>query len=183
MKNWQKLLDKLRVIGTPLTNNKMELVAFEEQANVKLPIDYHVYCQVFGGGDFNEIIGIERVAKDSQEMVDKLDEQKDFKDSILLGNEDNEILLRLVRASYIFGLRTLGTGVFFAFDTSSYRDDDQSCDIYLIKDDIGRVHSLGRNFHEFIANYCIGEKLLEDFPNIYFADPDFVYPMTFSCWS
>lgn len=73
-------------------------------------------------------------------------------------DERAKIAYHLLENGYAFA-DTPGADVFF-WDLSSYRDDDQSYDIYWKADENSdAIKLVGRDFFEFVVNFCLGNGL------------------------
>jgi len=53
----------------------------------------------------------------------------------------------------------------YLWDLGSYDESDQSCDIYLVPtDDLDRTTKLGRDFFEFVNDFCLGSRARKVLP-------------------
>ena len=189
---WQDLIRQLELInvdsGNPSMHSanstyeiepKREFMTVEECEDVEkergiiFPKAYKEFCQVFGTGCFgNDCIEIQCPTRYWLDHVN-VARQKGIANSIKLSNNEivinnkEEIMSLLSSATFFGGLDYFG--VFW--DLRTYSQEDDSYDIYwaLISCEEGDIFRVGRNFVEFIQNFCLGQGMLELLP-IYFHD-------------
>ena len=65
--------------------------------------------------------------------------------------------------AFIFGSNPNGHEILW--DLGSYQESDQSCDIYLVpSDELEQTTLVGRDFYEFVSDFCLGSKAEEVLP-------------------
>ena len=170
LRRWQSLLEQTEVkLNTPgfhlnalTTVSAADLEAFEVQLKVTLPLEYKEFCQVFGEGCFGQnfvcidcatIKGFKSQTTSNAEIIEAC--KSSFRESL--------IIQELLDNAYLFGLGDQGT--LLVFDLRTYDQADQSYNIYAI-DDNGQPHQIGRDFYNFIANFCLGTELETKFPQL-----------------
>lgn len=75
-----------------------------------------------------------------------------------------ESLITLLDSSFVFGTEPSSISIFW--DMSSYNKSDKNCDIYWAnsEDFRGNIYKIGRDFYEFITEFCLGTKSYEILP-------------------
>ncbi|MEM8779341.1 MAG: hypothetical protein AAGF26_10820, partial [Cyanobacteria bacterium P01_G01_bin.49] len=77
---------------------------------------------------------------------------------------DRESLIDLLDSAFVFGREPSANSIFW--DLRSYNNKDKSYDIYWANSDCfsGEIYKLGRDFYEFITEFCLGTKSFEILP-------------------
>lgn len=175
LEKWKLLLAQVEVILAWTTGlstlNSAQLLDFEFSAKVILPKGYKNFCQVFGDGKFGvnmlfiEIPDIENVEGQLTSNKIILDS---CKDSFSWSIEVQELL----DSAYLFG----GGDNFVSliFDLRTYSEQDKSYDIYGVACQSGLSCYLGRDFFEFVRDFCIGERAKEVSELLVKVPPDLV---------
>jgi hypothetical protein len=93
-----------------------------------------------------------------------------------------ESIAHLLKGAFVFG-EDGGTWIAL-FDIITYSESDYSCDIYWLKnpDFDGEIYRVGRNFFEFVCDFCRGAKSYEILPISICPDPSCLVH-TFTCLS
>ncbi|MEG3936472.1 MULTISPECIES: WD40 domain-containing protein [unclassified Microcoleus] len=165
---WQALLNYLEFIEDPYCGevwDEQQIINFELQNNVVLPADYKDFCQVFGGGMFGDYMQLWCPSKELQLGINVL---KIEIDNYVYNNPDNsldlESLNKLLSYAFVFGDNSCAEILFWNLE--SYSNLDNSCDIYLVRLDSfeGNLYQVGRNFFEFVCDFCLGTKAYEVLP-------------------
>jgi hypothetical protein len=166
---WQILVSQVgaevRSDLVPCSNR--EIADFEEGFKIALPLEFKSFCRMFGSVSFgNEVYircldvdyGVERRRKYFQDIL--LPQRETFLEWELHRQEAYERICDLVEYAYFFG--STSVGLYFCFDLRTYDITDERCDIYVISlvRDFG-IECLGRNFFDFIRDYCLGTKLYD----------------------
>lgn len=166
---WQSLLDQLEIIEIPNCSefwSQDELDAFEKETGIIFPVGYKEFCQVFGTGYFGEFITIYCPhLKFSNACLGAIkDEIINFPDPEHEKMMDRESLLDLLDSAFIFGSEPSAISIFW--DLRSYNKLDKSYDIYWVNSDCfsGKIYKLGRDFYEFVCDFCLGTKSYEILP-------------------
>lgn len=189
MEKWQELLAKLEVLSYRDTISKEQLQYIEEElgfseeklycseeelrhaeakTGIVFPLEYKRFCQVFGTGMFGEFINICCPTDDwiefSQEQVEALRSELRLRLPEQSRIMSIESILALLDAAFVFGS---GDGDHVAlWDLRTYSELDLSYDIYwMTTDDFdGHIYCVGRDFFEFVRDFCLGNKAYEILP-------------------
>lgn len=164
MNKWVELLSRTEVRfekeGSFNTATFAELEEYERRIGTTFPLGYKEYCSVFGEGMFGDS-WITVYCPDLSHLEPQMRSNRDILDSWSTDEEFAEISSK-IDSGYLFGI---AQQALFFFDMETYREEDESCDIYGININVN-ICNFGRNFYEFIAEYCLGNKALEDFPDL-----------------
>jgi WD40 repeat protein len=165
---WQALLNYIEFIEDPYGGevwDEQQIINFELQNNIVLPADYKDFCQVFGSGMFGDYMRFWCPSKELQLGINVL---KIEIDNYVYNNPDNsldlESLNKLLSNAFVFGDNSCAEILFLNLE--SYSNLDKSCDIYLVRLDSfeGNLYQVGRNFFEFVCDFCLGTKAYEVLP-------------------
>jgi hypothetical protein len=166
---WQILVSQVgaevRSDLVPCSNR--EIADFEEGFKVALPLEFKSFCKTFGAVFFgNEVhiscpntnYNLERWRQFFRDVL--LPQRETFSEWEFHRQEAYEKICDLVEYAYFFGQTSVG--LYFCFDLRTYDITDESYDIYIISmvRDFG-IECLGRNFFDFIRDYCLGTKLYD----------------------
>jgi len=177
IERWQSLLNQIEIIETPYGSEiwtQEELEFFENETGIIFPVGYKEFCQVFGTGCFGNLISI---------YCPNLNLSNTFlrgiKDDITGSPEpehekrmSRESLINLLDSGFIFGSEPSSISIFW--DMNSYHESDQGCDIYWAntEDFSGDIYQIGRDFYEFITEFCLGTKSYEILPQKEWFPPE-----------
>ncbi|MGG6263753.1 SMI1/KNR4 family protein [Leptolyngbya sp. AN03gr2] len=167
LERWKSLLEqvevKLNTLAFNLTTltivSAEDLAIFESLLNIMLPLGYKEFCQTFGEGSFGQgficidcpnVEHFKIQAKSNTEIIEAC--KSSFREAPLTQ--------ALLNHAYLFGL---GSGTLLVFDLNTYESNDRSYDIYAI-DENGDAHQIGRDFYNFVTNFCLGTELETKFP-------------------
>lgn len=165
LEKWITLLTQIEVIGEPSPLSAEQLLYFELRAGVTLPSGYKEFCQVFGDGVFGRnMFSIE--CPKTEDVKGQLISHAEIIAACKFAKSASEYPLEikiLLDSAYLIGF---GEGyVLFVLDLRTYSESDQSYDIYAF-DDNGHFYKVGRDFFEFVRDFCMGTKAEEDFPEL-----------------
>ncbi len=177
MGNWSQWLQQFKIIEKPDEYGSAETmiaaqIAEIEQANsIRFPEGYKRFCETFGSCAFDysghrmycPSFLLSEVRLDSLRIeLSRLERSRnnagfgfrpwgEIDDSVKISN-----LKQLInKTGFVFGDDS--TAAIFIFDTSSYSEADQSCDIWLGAGDgeLNRFEYLGRSFYDFFLRFCL----------------------------
>ncbi|AFY53590.1 WD40 repeat-containing protein [Rivularia sp. PCC 7116] len=135
---WQILISQLEIVNKKnLPNTEQDILNFESQTGIILPIDYKVFCQLLGGGTFNGFIDIHSVI-----TLRKLVEFEIKELEFASGPNNYDI----------------------CWDLTTYSEQDKNYDIYIKTYDDFQWLKLGRDFFTFVIDYCLGMKSFDFLP-------------------
>ena len=169
IERWQSLLNQLEIIQSPYGSefwSLEELNKFENETGITFPIGYKEYCQVFGSGGFGDFVGIycPRIDFSNNLLASIKDEIINFPDPQHEKMMSKESLITLLDSGFVFASESCGISIFW--NLNSYDELDKSCDIYWISGDCfdGDVYKIGRDFYEFVTDFCQGNKSFKILP-------------------
>jgi WD40 repeat protein len=177
MQKWQALFAQLEVFneGQDILTQE-ELVAFETKTGLILPTEYKKFCQVFGLGWVGESIRIFCPTSSPQYSIDNIKYTVNSSPPFVSVEEIEKNMKRsqiisLLENAFAFG-DDGGAHVAF-FDLKSYSESDLSCDIYwaTCPDFDGNIILVGRNFFEFVRDFCLGTSSYEILPVCMWTHP------------
>lgn len=190
MQKWQSLLAHLEVFderGECLSEE--EMLEFETTNNIKLPKDYKFFSQVFGSGRFGEFIIIYSPIHSHyfhqfplETIQYEITNRLWYPLEELEKNMNLESIADLLKGAFVFGE---DGGTYIAiFDLKTYSESDYSCDIYWVHcpEFDGGIYRVGRDFFEFVCDFCLGTKYYEILP-ISICSPPSSLIHTFTCFS
>lgn len=160
---WQLLLAQLEVIESPLgweIWTDEELHSFEDETGIILPAEYKNFCQVLGTRHFGKYIRIYcpnlNISKAEIQGLKYIIDR--FPRAVSSKKTDIESLKKQLDSAFIFGGAPDADILFW--DLKSYSIDDKSYDILLTKGNFleGELYKVGRDFYEFVCNFCLGMK-------------------------
>ncbi len=171
-KKWHEILEDIEIVeenGEKEVWSKEQLLYFEQETGVLLPEQYKVFCELFGTGYFGDdcdYVRIECPHPNSFEIfiISIKKEIEWFPGSAINGDIKNDKLLQeLFDNAFVFG-DTPCSNIFF-WDLRTYNSLDDSYDIYLANSDCFEgVYWVGRDFYEFIHDFCLGTQSWEILP-------------------
>jgi hypothetical protein len=180
---WQKLLNLLVIVTDHRsTNSQEEIQEFEWQTKIILPADYKSFCQIIGGGSFNNfafinnVTNLKRIWEAEINIKNEINERRK---NLELNEQELEKIRQeydpdgtitlyydLINRSLNFGsASTSEIDYRIYWDLTTYNEQDQSYDIYI--DDFGNyeIYKIGRDFFNFITDYCLRIKSWDSLPN------------------
>ncbi|MGL5805156.1 MAG: SMI1/KNR4 family protein, partial [Xenococcaceae cyanobacterium] len=180
---WQKLITQIDVIDSKNRvyydednlNLDAELLAFEKQTGIILPVEYKEFLHIFGPGRFGK--GIFYVYAPNLEFSQEdisihLNAGQDgfWKNELMLymgsdyvTSEESEDARKLFKSAYFFGGSSRQDSLFWNLKT--YSELDKSYDIYFVN--LGRIPvKIGRSFFEFVHDICFGLNPQTVFPTM-----------------
>ncbi len=159
---WEKLLFQLEIILecthdlSTLTENQLNY--FESQTQLILPEEYKNYCQIIGSGRFSRSqFSID--CPDVNSIQETLTSNEIILEAYTSRHSWSLTILQLLDSAYLFG-GGLDFKELLIFDLRTYREIDQSYDIYFVSPD-GDVNFLSRSFFDLIKDYCIGDQFID----------------------
>jgi hypothetical protein len=176
MNRWEALFFILDINLEELKSDFCEvtLQKFEITSKIHLPSGYKDFYRAFrGGGTFgNSYINIycppdlEGSNEDLNFLRASMERMRDWGDLSELDCLKYETLLT---SAFVFG----GTcrAEHFIWDLRTYRADDDSYDIYLLRIDDPSTYLVGRDFFRFVRNFCLGTEAFSKLPEGYWIDP------------
>jgi hypothetical protein len=167
LSEWNQLLAQIEILeeGSEILN-KEGLSRFEVENNILLPPGYKEFCQTFGTGSFGNFIRIyspnQNLVEYSRLSLESISEQVELFPSENLTRDSN--LQSLLENGFVFG-DDFGANIAI-WDLRTYSDLDKSYDIYWIDIDASDkdVYRVGRDFFEFVTDFCLGRGTYEYLP-------------------
>lgn len=168
LKKWETLLSSLSVTKrSELTCPEAQFAQAEAELGFRFPAGYTEYCRVFGSGSMGQgdapelfriycpccptsSFDIRRTGHDLIRLKLDLDASMPMDD-----RQKEKTLLRLLESGYAFGDTDRADS--FMWDLTTYSEADRSYDIYWIPDEsIEESALVGRDFFEFVSEFCLG---------------------------
>ena len=186
MEQWELLINEVEIIQVPYYGSEFwsleEFDKFEDETGIIFPIGYKEFCQVFGTGCFGDFISIwcpnlnfsnaclKAIKEEIQEFPDPQHEKMMSKES----------LISPLNSSFVFGREPSSISIFWHL--ASYSKLDKSCDIYWANSENfrGDIYKIGRDFYEFVTEFCLGTKSYEILPQKEWRAKEFLQK-TFTC--
>jgi len=178
MDKWLSFFSLLEIEGVSESCfNEEEFKSFEAEMGIRFPKGYKEFCTIFGTGMLGGFIRIYCPCKGNPEadirehlwVIDTLKADVAFeRDSIergfsSFGDEKVSMLERLLDSAFAFGDNP--NAEIFLWDLSSYNELDKSYDIYIVpSDDLSNTTLVGRDFYEFVSEFCLTPKSDELLP-------------------
>jgi len=189
MQKWRSLLAHIEVFnerGECLS--EQEMLEFETKNNIKLPKDYKILSHFFGSGTLGNMINIYSPIYSyyfNQFSLETIQYEITYPHLYYLEELEDmtlESIADLLKGAFVFG-EDGGTWIAL-FDLRTYSESDYSCDLYWLKspDFDGEVYRVGRDFFEFVCDFCLGAKSYEILPISICPDPSCLVD-TFTCLS
>jgi SMI1 / KNR4 family (SUKH-1) len=187
IQRWASLLEVLSIDSHyQRTSSSDRFIYLEQKFNVKLPDDYQYFCQILGVGRLDDFLNIdcldeERILQwqDTAEyMIGRINYGVQHRASVTLAapedseNRDDESYIDLLKSSLIFGDYNSEYVIFW--DLRTYNPNDDSYDIYWYSQDIpdGDIPvKIGRDFTDFICNFCYGQLPCQLIPEMFPESP------------
>ena len=171
---WQTLIKETQLIG--LENSTCcseDFERAEREIGVKFPDGYQAFCNVFGSGMFGGFVeiycpcslNIGNFSLPVEGLKAELLWERERQAQGAPGTSDVKLDLveTLLSNAFVFGTDPNAHEILW--DLGSYQDSDQSCDIYLIpSDDLEQTTLIGRDFYEFVRDFCLGSKAQKVLP-------------------
>ena len=169
METWLNLLAQIEIIELPSGSDiwtQEELSQFEKETDIILPQNYKEYCQVFGSGQFGDYMTIYAPYPylSSMSLENIKEEIVEFPEPQHGKKMNVESLNELLNSAFVFGTNSICDIAFW--DLRTYSDSDRNYDIYFANSDYfgGDIYLLGRDFYEFVRDFCLGLKSYEVLP-------------------
>lgn len=178
MDKWKQLLAQLEVTGGESSYCQEEdFIAFESETNIRFPVGYKEFCQVFGSGALGGYTVVYcpcniQTRADIREksfllaaLREELSYEKLMPEQSIpgLSQDKIELLEKILTNAFAFGSNS--NAQTFLWDLNTYSETDQSCDIYMISSDyLNDTNLVGRDFYEFIKDFCLTAKSDEILP-------------------
>ncbi|MEG3932392.1 MULTISPECIES: WD40 domain-containing protein [unclassified Microcoleus] len=190
MQKWRSLLAHLEVFderGECLS--EQEMLEFETKNNIKLPKDYKIFSQIFGSGTLGNMINIYSPIYSHcfhQFSLETIHYEITYHQLYSLEELEKDMTLEsiadLLKGAFVFGEDCAAR--IAIFDLRTYSESDYSCDIYWLKcpEFDGEIYRIGRDFFEFVCDFCLGTKSYEILPISICPDPSCLVH-TFTCFS
>lgn len=163
IEQWQSLLDQLEIIQSPYGSEFWtleQLSQFESDNDIIFPTGYKEFCQVFGTGCFGDFISIfcPSIYFSTICLEAIKSEIVDFPNPEHEKMMSRESLQDLINSGFVFGREPSAISVFW--DLRTYSKLDHNYDIYWANSDCfsGDIYKIGRDFYEFVTEFCLGEK-------------------------
>jgi hypothetical protein len=165
----QNLVERIEIINPHReTISINEFQSIEKKISYELPNDYKYFCQKLGTGRASGFIdlycmsekAIENSYQATSDMVDRIDKS-------LVSKEKNHEYIKLLQKALIFA--SFNDDRVILWDLRTYDFKDGSYDIYwcdLYSPDLYEPIKIGRNFTDFICDFCYGQlvcSLIPDF--------------------
>jgi len=181
---WRSLINRVHVVGAKRSVCDAAGIARLESAfGLTLPVGYREFCDVFGSGELSGFIRIFCLCLD-EDSVDNANFLRTTQECLGLDALETELKWEIEhserghpaadRAQLLLFKEVLINAFCFGndpnaniylWDLKSYSESDQSCDIYLVpSDDLGKTTLLGRDFFEFIQDFCLGSQASKILP-------------------
>jgi len=176
IKKWEAMSATLKIVQkSSLICSEAEIEQVEKELGFKFPAGYKEYCRIFGSGSLGQgdapkffrvycpcpspsSVDIRETGYNLIGLKLDLDASEPLEDA-----EKAKILHRLLENGYAFGDTDIADR--FIWDLTTYREVDQSYDIYWIPDErVEEITLVGRDFFEFIDKFCLGTGLKIMFP-------------------
>ena len=181
---WQSLIGELTVTGGHASScDGRDLGELERELGFKFPRGYKEFCNVFGSGELagfiriycfcfrsgqQGILDLTRLLQNQLGLLALKSELRSEMNRLRKGHpgadpEKLTLLQRVLSEAFIFGDDP--NAQTYLWDLGSYDESDQSCDIYLVPtDDLDRTTKLGRDFFEFVNDFCLGSRARKVLP-------------------
>jgi hypothetical protein len=182
VKKWEAILATLTVVRkSSLICSEAEIEQVEKELGFKFPAGYKEFCRIFGSGslglgDAPEFFRVycpcpspssADIRETGHNLIGlklDLDASEPLEDA-----EKAKVLHRLLEGGYAFCDSDIADR--FIWDLTTYREEDQSYDIYWIPDErVEEITLVGRDFFEFIDKFCLGTGWKKMFPEEYASD-------------
>lgn len=197
----QKWIDIIQTLDVLENNEGQELwnensfLKFEAETGLILPRDYKEFCKVFGTGILGDYMIIrcpDTNFSDSRKEVIR-DEIRGFPveniREVIIDETtgipavsdiaeplDINSTITLLDSAFVFGDNS--DSEVPMWDLRTYSQLDQSYDIYISRteDFSGDIYKVGRDFYEFICEFCLGEKSYKVLPEWMHPFQDSIQP-------
>jgi SMI1-KNR4 cell-wall len=165
---WEDLLNSLNLTGVACISSEQEISEFEEKCGFKVPESYKNYCRVFGRGTFKDKdITIYEIWP--PDWIDEIVLERLSMREAQFVDDDSPLAIHLKDHGCYIGL---AEDICFFWDLDSYQESDDEYDIYARTESDNGLYKVGRNFLQFIQDFCIGQVGIRDFPDLIFLSTD-----------
>jgi hypothetical protein len=177
IKRWEALLATLTVAKkSDLICSEADIDEVEKELGFKFPSGYKEYSRVFGSGSLGQSdaptffrvycpckpqssVDIRQTGHNLIGLKLDLDVSEPIEDT-----DKAKALYRLLESGYAFADSDRADR--FIWDLTTYREEDQSYDIYWVPDEnVEDISLIGRDFYEFIEKFCLGANRRIMFPD------------------
>ena len=177
IKRWEALLATLTVAKkSDLICSEADIDEVEKELGFKFPSGYKEYSRVFGSGSLGQSdestffrvycpcspqssVDIRQTGHNLIGLKLDLDVSEPIEDT-----DKAKALYRLLESGYAFADSDRADR--FIWDLTTYREEDQSYDIYWVPDEnVEDISLIGRDFFEFIEKFCLGASRRIMFPD------------------
>ena len=185
---WRSLVRELKVTGAQESScTGSDLKRLEVELGVIFPVGYKEFCEVFGSGMLGGFVrvfcpcfpeglangrntsitlralqrslGLEALEQELSWEIDRQSKGHTRVDSAKL-----TLLKRILPEALPFGDDP--NAHIYLWDRISYDELDQSCDIYMVPtDDLDGTTLVGRDFFQFVRDFCLGSRASEVLPS------------------
>lgn len=166
IKKWQNLYKQLEIFNFEKKSNlEADLIKIETQTGINLPDEYKNFLLVFGTGRFGNYVGLTIPDTErSKELMGYNLEKLDYESQFWPEHETSKAkeLRGIFNSALLFGATPFEQEL--VWDLRTYSKTDKSYDIYLVKFDGPSAFKVGRNFYEFVCDFCLGLKSHEILP-------------------
>ena len=169
-----------------MSADDFELV--EQRLCVQIPQDYKYFCRILGSGRLADFIDIYCIVDSfilanrdmAETMIERINYWRQERELTLssvtykeyYGNRDDNNYIKLINSSLIFGIYNGESAILW--DLRTYNFHDNSYDIYWYN--IHNPHDempvkIGRNFTDFVCNFCYGQIPCQLIPDVFTESP------------
>src|SRR5258705_4119357 len=182
LEKWKILLASLSVARkSELICSEAQIAQVEKELGFKYRVGYPESCRVFGAGSLGDdtspeffriycpccppsSFDIRRTGHTLIGLKLDLDASRPIVDQ-----EKVKTAYRLLKSGYAFGDSDRADS--FIWDLTTYSQGDRSYDIYWVPDEgVQEITLVGRDFFEFVHEFCLGDKWKIMFPEEHVAD-------------
>jgi SMI1 / KNR4 family (SUKH-1) len=198
-RKWDILLERLSIDDQWRRVASLEdFVSVEQKMNIKISEDYQYFCQILGAGRLDNFLDIDCLDEEqiihgqdtAEYMIEKINYGVQHRTSMILTELESaeyykdradDRYVELLKSSLIFGNYNDEYVVFW--DLRTYNSNDDSYDIYWYSQDVpdGDIPvKIGRDFTDFICDFCYGQLASQLIPEVFPESPRQV-EYTFYC--
>jgi hypothetical protein len=191
---WLQLLETIEVIGDGFDKELLgeaEIAIVESELKQSLPVAYKEFCQILGTGMLAEFVRIFSptkpfIAEGKYHLDYAIQRVEEFMTNYPHLQRDRTVerdqwCIDLFKSAFVFGDYATGEYLLL-WDLRTYRQEDESYDIYWVSRDMPEIDDpilIGRDFFEFVQDFCYGTKRFESLPESMEASSLEAIPRTF----
>jgi hypothetical protein len=165
---WEDLLNSLNLTGLACVSSEQEISEFEEKCGFKVPESYKNYCRIFGHGTFKDKdLAIYEIGPIS--WIDAVILESFSIREAQFTDDELPLAIHLKDHGFYIGI---AEDICFFWDLGSCQSSDDEYDIYARTESDNGLYKVGRNFFQFIRDFCIGQVGTRDFPGLIFLPTD-----------